>query len=94
MILKGIYLCKRESFSFVYGPQEQTEIAQLVDIYAPPQTPENVGENPAVLAEADVIFSTWGMSVPDEAFLLSLKGVRHYVLRTKEQGAFPLPGQA
>jgi phosphoglycerate dehydrogenase-like enzyme len=68
-MLKGIYLLNADAYEKIYGPAERSDIEGLVDIYAPPQTRESIAENPSVLAEADVIFSGWGMAVLDEGFL-------------------------
>ena len=58
--MKAIYLLGADPYSWIYGEPERQRIAQLVDIYAPPQTPDSVAENPAVLAEAEVLLSGWG----------------------------------
>lgn len=68
-MLKGIFLLNTNAYHDIYGPPERREIERLVDIYAPPQTRESVQKNLAILGEADVIFSGWGMVVMDEAFL-------------------------
>jgi phosphoglycerate dehydrogenase-like enzyme len=68
-MLKGIFLLNTNAYHDIYSPPERREIERLVDIYAPPQTKESVQKNPAILREAEVIFSGWGMVVMDEAFL-------------------------
>jgi phosphoglycerate dehydrogenase-like enzyme len=67
--LKGLYVLDRDTFGLIYGPDERRAVAELVDIYAPPQTAESVAQNPALLAEADVILSGWGAPRMDDAFL-------------------------
>ena len=67
--LRGLYILGAASFARIYGPDEQRDIAALVNIYAPPQTPETVRDNPGLLADADVIFSGWGGPRLDPAFL-------------------------
>jgi phosphoglycerate dehydrogenase-like enzyme len=69
MKLKGLFLLNTGAYDQIYGEPERAAIAELVDIVAPPQTAESVRENPAVLADVDVIFSGWGMARLDEAFL-------------------------
>jgi phosphoglycerate dehydrogenase-like enzyme len=69
MPLQGLFILGRNDFHLIYGQEEQERIAQLVDIYAPPQTPESVKNNPEILADADVIFSGWNMCRIDQAFL-------------------------
>ena len=68
-MLKGIFLLDTEAYHNIYGPHERREIERLVQLYAPPQTKESFRKNPAILREAEVIFSGWGMVVMDEAFL-------------------------
>ncbi|MBL7201680.1 MAG: hydroxyacid dehydrogenase [Anaerolineae bacterium] len=68
-MLKGLFVMRTQAYSTIYGPSELDEIGQLVDIYAPQQTAASVQEDPSVLAEADVIFSGWGMAKMDDAFL-------------------------
>jgi prepilin-type N-terminal cleavage/methylation domain-containing protein len=55
--LKGLFILGRRDFHLIYGPEERSRIAELVDIYALPQTPESVKNNPKILAGADVISS-------------------------------------
>jgi len=74
--LRGLYVLDGPSFELIYGPEEQRDIAELVDIDAPPQTPESIAGNPALLAKADVIFSGWGAPKMDEAFLRSAPNLR------------------
>ena len=68
-MLKGLFVLHTDAYDRIYGPQEREDIGELVDIYAPQQTAQSVQENPSMLAEADVIFSGWGMAKMDEAFL-------------------------
>jgi phosphoglycerate dehydrogenase-like enzyme len=68
-MLKGLFVMHTQAYSTIYGPSELDEIGRLVDIYAPQQTAASVKEDPSVLAEADVIFSGWGMAKMDDAFL-------------------------
>jgi len=58
--MKAIYLLGAAPYTWIYGEPERARIAELVDVYAPPQTPDSVAENPAVLAEAEVFLSGWG----------------------------------
>ncbi|HEX8339424.1 MAG TPA: hydroxyacid dehydrogenase [Tepidisphaeraceae bacterium] len=69
MKMRGLYLLCSESYDLVYGRAERERIAQLVDVCAAPQTAESVQKNPAVLADAEIIFSGWGMPLVDDAFL-------------------------
>jgi phosphoglycerate dehydrogenase-like enzyme len=56
-------------YDLIYGPAERADIERLVDIYAPPQPADAVRKDPSVLAEADVIFSGWGMVRLEEEIL-------------------------
>ncbi len=66
---KGLYLMDEYSYTHAYGPEVRQQIAELVDIYAPHQTRDTLKNNPAILAQADIIFSGWGMPLLDQAFL-------------------------
>ena len=66
--LRGLYVLDPNSFGLIYGPDEQRDIAALVDIIAPPQSARSALEHPELLAEADIIFSGWGGPILDHAF--------------------------
>jgi phosphoglycerate dehydrogenase-like enzyme len=66
---KGIYLLNAGAYNQIYGPAEQRDIAQLVDLVARPQTGETIRSNPDLLHEVNFIFSGWGLPKLDEAFL-------------------------
>lgn len=68
-MLKGLFILAPQHVHTIYGEPEQRDIRRLVDIYAPPQTPESIRENPALLHDADVIFSGWGAPTLDTWFL-------------------------
>ena len=65
-----------QAFPLIYGPTEQQDIARHVEIIAPPQTRESIRQNPAPLAEAEVIFSGWGAPRMDAAFLAAAPRLR------------------
>jgi phosphoglycerate dehydrogenase-like enzyme len=73
---KGLYILETRSFSRVYGPEEQRDIAKHVDMFAGPQTRESIRAQPGLLAEAEVIFSGWGAPLMDEAFLAAAPRLR------------------
>lgn len=58
--MKAIYVLGAQPYRWIYQEPERARIAQLVDVYAPPQTAESVQADPSVLAEADVVLSGWG----------------------------------
>lgn len=68
-MLKGIFVLGAKDYEKIYGPAEQEAIRRQVEIYAPPQTAADVVANPAILRQAEVIFSGWGGPVMDRAFL-------------------------
>ena len=74
--LKGLYILETRSFSRVYGPEEQRDIAKHVDIVAGPQTRESIHAQPGLLAETEVIFSGWGAPLMDEEFLAAAPRLR------------------
>jgi phosphoglycerate dehydrogenase-like enzyme len=67
--LKGLFLLNASARDEIYGAQERAAIAELLDLYVPPQTAATVAEWPDLLGPADVILSGWGMPVVDAAFL-------------------------
>ncbi|HUU68188.1 MAG TPA: hydroxyacid dehydrogenase [Planctomycetota bacterium] len=68
---KGLFILDKYAYDVIYGPEERAEIARLADIYAPQQTAADAAANPAVLRDAEVIFSGWGGPKMDDAFLAS-----------------------
>ncbi|MEK3886393.1 hydroxyacid dehydrogenase [Bacillus sp. FSL K6-3431] len=65
-MLKGLFILN--DFNLIYGSVHE-EIMKYIDIYAEPQTKESIKQNPALLANADVIFSGWGSPVLDDKLL-------------------------
>lgn len=76
MLLKGIFILRAEAYEQIYGPALRDEAAKLIDIYAPPQTPESVKENPSILHDAEVILTGWGGPVMDEKFLAAAPNLK------------------
>lgn len=68
-MIKALFLLDPEPYDLIYGEQERADLSQWVEWVAPPQTSRSVQENPAILSEVEVIFSGWGMTLLDEAFL-------------------------
>ncbi len=75
-MLKGIFVLDSAAYDLIYGPAEREQIAALVDIYAPPQTSVSVADDPAVLVQAEVLFSGWGAPRMDAAFLAAAPNLR------------------
>ena len=67
--MKGLYILGDGSYEKIYGPEEREDVSKLVDIYAPPQTPQSVAENPGILKDLEVILSGWGAPKLDQTFL-------------------------
>jgi hypothetical protein len=57
---KALYILDGEAFEKIYGEEERLAVAELADVYAPPQTRDSLAKNPGVLAEVEVILSGWG----------------------------------
>jgi phosphoglycerate dehydrogenase-like enzyme len=68
-LLKGLYVLGEGAFEGIYSLRERGQIGRLVDIFAPLLTADMVAENPAILDEADVIFSGWGCPKFDSSLL-------------------------
>lgn len=66
---KGLFLLNPDAYNQIYAPTQRAAIAQVVDLYAPPQTAQSITADPTLLHEAEMIFSGWGMPRMDEAFL-------------------------
>jgi len=88
---KGLYVLGAWAFEKIYGPDEQRDIAELVDIYAPPQTPQSVQSDPSLLAEAEVIFSGWGGPKIDRAFLEAAPRLKAYFYGAGATGGMIYP---
>lgn len=65
---KALFLLNTDAFHTIYDGV-YAELSHLTDVYAPPQTASAVRENPAVLHDAEVIFSGWGCPTFDQTLL-------------------------
>lgn len=75
-MLKALYILDPGPYDWIYGPRERLDIAQLVDVYAPPQTVQSVRDNPALLRDAEIIISGWGAPELNEAFLAAAPNLK------------------
>lgn len=66
--LKGLFILHKSAYDRIYSRRHIALIDRYVDMYAPVQTPESIMKQPALLNEAEVIFSGWGMPKMDERF--------------------------
>jgi len=73
---RALYILDGEAFEKIYGEEERDSVAELADVYAPPQTRASVSKNPGVLTEAEVILSGWGTPTMDAAFLAAAPNLR------------------
>jgi phosphoglycerate dehydrogenase-like enzyme len=73
---KALYLLDGEALEKIYGDEERAAVAELADVYAPPQTADSVAKDPGVLAEVEVILSGWGAPAMDAAFLEAAPDLR------------------
>lgn len=69
MRLKAIYLGEPFRLEQVYGGAEQSFLTEQLHFVAPPQTVASLPDLGPALREVEVIVTTWGMPVMDEAFL-------------------------
>ncbi len=67
--MKAIYLLNPQQFNNIYGPDERNQIEEMVDIIGPPLSAVTIKDHRDILAEAELIFSGWGMRQLDEEFL-------------------------
>jgi phosphoglycerate dehydrogenase-like enzyme len=58
--VKGLYVLGPQPYEWIYGEAERARIAELVEVYAPPQTAWSVMEDLSILGDAEVIVSGWG----------------------------------
>ena len=75
-MLRGLFLLDPRPYDWIYGAEVRQQIHELVDVYAPLQTRQTVAENPALLAEAEVILSGWGCPQFTEELLALLPRLR------------------
>jgi phosphoglycerate dehydrogenase-like enzyme len=88
---KALYILDANSFERIYGPDTQAEIAGLVDLVAPPQTRHVATENPALLADVEIVFSGWGGPKIDTAFLAAAPHLRAFFYGAGATGGMIAP---
>ncbi len=74
-MFKGIFVLSTSAFSSIYG-HFQEEIRRLVQIDAPPQTPDMIKQHPEVLRDVDLLLTGWGGPRLDEAFLQAMPNLK------------------
>jgi phosphoglycerate dehydrogenase-like enzyme len=74
--MRAIYLLHTDAYDLIYGPDERRDIADLVELVAPPQTAAMIQADLSPLAQVEAIFSGWGMTMMDERFLAAASHLR------------------
>src|SRR5512145_587383 len=74
--MKALYVLAPSAFETLYPLPERNEIASLVDFYAPLQSADMVAENPAILHDAEAVFSGWGCPRFDRTLLDAAPNLR------------------
>lgn len=90
-MVKGLYILSEAVFHRIYGTEEQTELAQMVDFYAPRLSAADVKDNPQVLAEAEVIFSGWGAPLLNRDFLSAAPNLKAFFYGAGSVRSFVTP---
>ena len=75
-LLKALYILDKSSRPLTYGPEEERDIAKLVEICSLPQTRDSIKNNPGLLTDVEVILSGWYAPVMDETFLAAAPKLR------------------
>jgi phosphoglycerate dehydrogenase-like enzyme len=68
-MVKALYIMDPEKWALIYGPEQQAQIAKMVEMPAPVLSPAEALKRPDLLAEMEVLLSGWGGPVLDQAFL-------------------------
>jgi phosphoglycerate dehydrogenase-like enzyme len=66
---KALFILNETVKEWVYPAPIFDEINQLVDVYAPIQSPDVIQQNPDILKDVDIIFSSWTCPTIDQQFL-------------------------
>lgn len=67
--MKSLFVLSDYAYDVIYSPEDRGRIGNLVDVYVPQRTKEQIVSEPEVLEPVDVIFSGWGAPKIDETFL-------------------------
>jgi phosphoglycerate dehydrogenase-like enzyme len=73
---KAIFILDPASLEIVYGPEEQHDLRELVDFCALPQTRESILSNLPLLAEVEILLTSWGAPRLDDTFLAAARNLR------------------
>lgn len=67
--LSGLFILDAETFPFIYGPDEISDISKQIRLIAPPQTRNSIHQHPELLGQMQILMSGWGSPRVDEEFL-------------------------
>ena len=73
---KGLFVLPLPNYQLIYGPEQVAQISDLVELYAPPQAPEDVLANPSILEDAELIFTGWGSLTFSEEVLAAAPNLK------------------
>jgi hypothetical protein len=73
---KAIFFLDPASLDIVYGPNEQRDLLELTDLHLVPQTRASIQANLPLLAETEILLTSWGAPLLDEAFLAAAPRLR------------------
>jgi phosphoglycerate dehydrogenase-like enzyme len=68
-MLKALFILGEGSAHAIYGDPEKRDIAERVQVLAPPLSAEQALARPDLLRDVEVVFSGWGAPRLDQAFL-------------------------
>lgn len=75
-VYKAIYLLDAKAYDQIYGPDERSDLASLVEFVAPPQTDESARRDPSLLAGVELMLTGWGCPVLDAPLLDAMPNLR------------------
>lgn len=74
--LNGIYVLALDTFEEIYGPKEQRQISELVNLVSLPISRDMLRADLSILKDVDVLFSGWGAPVLDRELLAAAPNLK------------------
>jgi phosphoglycerate dehydrogenase-like enzyme len=68
-MVKALYIMDPEKGPLIYGPEQQAQIAEMVEVLAPVLSPAEAQKRPDLLDQMEILISGWGGPVLDKDFL-------------------------
>jgi phosphoglycerate dehydrogenase-like enzyme len=68
-MLKALYIMEPLNWPRIYGPDQQAQITQMVEVLSPVLSKEEALKRPELLQQMDVLLSGWGGPTLDKNFL-------------------------